>query len=213
MPKRDKLFADMAREDAVAVLLVAQVGGMPGEIQLIVQTAAYDAAQGGLRPLNNYIIRVLGVLEQRIHDLGMTADTVAIHDDHPLLYQHNAPPVALFFRGKPADVHELIVDISQAHASTFGPWRAFPLYLNVEQPLVTLLTSGGGLLGQMPQPLADRLVKVLEKHALEYKALSDTATPDIHDNVMLKGQKAKALQVGDSFFIANAFSIEELGKV
>lgn len=212
MPKRDELLADMAHDNTVAVLLLAQVGGMPGEIQLILQTADYDAIKGGLRPINNYIIRVLGVTEHLIHDLGMTTNDVAIHDDHPLLYQYNEKPVALFFRGQPRDVHELIIDISQAHTSVFGPWRAFPIYLNVERPLATLLASGGGLLGQMPQPLADRLVKVLEKHGLEHKALSGDNELDVHNKV-LKNPKAQALQIGDSFFIANAFSIELLGKV
>lgn len=212
MPKRDKLFQDMAQDDSQAVLLVAQVGGMPGEIQLILETATLDDAADQLRPLNNYIIRVLGAAEHHVVDLGTTVDRVALLDDHPLLYQYNARPVALFFRGQPQNVDELIIDISQAHASTFGPWRNFPQYINLAQPLFTLLGAGGGLLGQMPQPLADRLIPVLEKHGLEHNAMAGKTDQEQHDNPVLQQQKAKVLLIGRSYFIANMFSFEEMGR-
>lgn len=213
MPKREKFFGDLQQENGQAALLVAQSGGAPGELQLIVQTALYDERVEGLRPLGGYIIRVLGALEHRIANLGMTTDHVQLVEEHPLLYQYNHPPAAVFFRGAADDINALVLDITQAHASTFGPWRVFPEYINVEQPLFSLFESGGGLLGQMPRPLAERVVKVLERHGLEVKVTEGTAYHELHDNPALRQQKPQVLLLGASYFVSYAFSFEEVGKV
>ena len=160
MPKRKYLFNDMDGDDRQAALLVVQVGGMPNELQVILETAQFDEEQEGLRPLNNYIVRVLGVTEHRVVNLGTTVEQVYLLDDHPILYQYNKTPVALFVRGNPTDINAIILDIAQAHSEVFGLWRRFPEYMNIEKPLFTLFEEGGGLLGQMPKPLADKLVDV-----------------------------------------------------
>jgi hypothetical protein len=219
MPKREQFFQDLAAKDAdgadnrQAALLIVQVGAMPNELQLITQIAEYDAAAEGLRPIRNYIVRVLGVLEHRVVSLGTTVASVSIADDHPLLWEYNTRPTALFFRGNVdhAAANDLTLDILQTHASTFGPWRRFPEYLNVQQPLATLLQSGGGLLGQMPQPLADKLVPVLERHGLETKLQHGTPYVQAHDNPALLQQKLAVLLFGASYFISYAFSFDEMG--
>jgi len=212
MPKRDKLFEDMQGDDRQAAILVAQVGGMPNELQVILETAQYDEEKQGLRPLNNYIVRVLGVTEHRIVSMGVTVQNIRLLDDHPLLYQYNTTPVALFVRGKPADINAVVLDVTQAHSEVFGFWRRFPEYMNIEKPMFTLFEEGGGLLGQMPKPLADKLVTVLEKHGLETKVVEGQNPTEKNSNPMVDAQKIKVLFIGASYFISYAFSIEELGK-
>lgn len=212
MPKREKLFQDMDGDDRQAAMLVAQVGGMPNELQIILETAQYDDQSEGLRPLNNYIIRVLGVTEHRILNLGTTVDTVKLVDDHPLLYQYNQTPVAVFVRGKPDDNHSVVLDVAQTHSEVFGFWRRFPEYINIEKPLYTLFEEGGGLLGQMPKPLADKLVPMLERHGLETKTIEGDSPISKNTNPMVESQTIKALFIGSSYFISYAFSIDELGK-
>ncbi len=212
MPKRGKLFEDMQGDDRQAVLLVSQVGGMPNEVQLVLETAEYDAEADGLRPLHNYIVRILGVIEHRIVNLGTTVGHVQFTEDHPLLYQYNKTPVALFVRGQAPDINALVLDIIQAHSEVFGLWRRFPEYMNVEKPLFTLFAEGGGLLGQMPKPLADKLVTVMEKHGLETKIIEGENPTAKNNNPMLREQGIKVLLVGGSYFISYAFSVDELGK-
>jgi len=210
MPLRDQFFEDMAGENRQAALLVAQVGGAPNELQLITQVAELDEDAGGLRPIRTYLIRVLGALEHRVSDLGMTVGEATLTTDHPLLYEYTTRPTAVFFRGTPDNVDSLTLDIAQAHATTFEGWRHFPQYLNVAQPLATLLGSGGGLLGQMPEPLAKRLLPVLEHHGLEHKTTQDKAYIDVHDNPGLLESTLSALVIGDSYFISYAFSFDEM---
>ncbi|MBE2271032.1 MAG: hypothetical protein IAE80_22535, partial [Anaerolinea sp.] len=119
--KRDQLLGELGGEKDYGVLLVAQMGGVPNEIDLIVQTATYDDQAEGLRPRHTYVVRALGVREHRV-SMGVFG-RLAFHSDHPLLYHHNAPKVAVYFDGKPADVNELVLDISQTYISTFGGWR------------------------------------------------------------------------------------------
>jgi len=212
MPKRDKLFQDMNGDDRQAAMLVAQVGGMPNELQIVLETAQYDDEQEGLRPLHNYIIRVLGVTEHRIVNMGTTVDTVKLLDDHPLLYQYNQTPVALFVRGQPDDINAVVLDIAQTHSEVFGLWRRFPEYINIEKPLYTLFAEGGGLLGQMPKPLAGKLIPMLEQHGLETKVIEGENPADKNKNPMVDSQTIKVLFIGSSYFISYAFSVDELGK-
>ncbi|QPC83567.1 hypothetical protein G4Y79_04055 [Phototrophicus methaneseepsis] len=212
MDKRDQFLADVAGDDHHAALLVAQVGAMPTEIQLIVDVARYDESVDGLRPLRSYIIRVVGAIEHGISDLGTTSDDVRLLTRHPLLYQYTDEAAALFFRGRPDDANALALDIAQAHASTFGPWRHFPEYINPAQSLLTLLTSGGGLLGQMPKSLADALVPVLTHHGLETKVMLDVPQVAKAEGP-LRDQDLQVLLIGHSYFVSYAFSFDEVGKV
>lgn len=209
MPKRQAFFNDLAGENRQAALLIAQVGAMPTEIQLVTQVAEYDASVEGLRPIRTYIIRVNGATEHRVMSLGMTVDHVSIETDHPLLYQYTAAPAAVFFRGQPKDVNGLVLDIAQAHSLTFQGWRPFPMYLNVEKPLASLLASGGGLLGQMPLPLADKLTPILEHYGLEHKVM----VGEPHMKPRFADQPLSVLLMGESYFISFMFSFEEMGKV
>lgn len=209
MPKRDQLFQDMQGENRQAALLMVQVGGMPTELQLVLQVAEYDEKVSGLRPLRSYIIRILGVLEHRVVNLGTTVHELKLETQHPLLYEYTEKPAAVFFRGKPKNTDELVLDIAQAHASTFLGWRHFPQYLNTDQPLATLFESGGGLIGQMPSSLADRIVKVLEKHGLEHKVMYG----EPHAKPPIPGQALTVLLIGESYFVSFAFSVDEMGKV
>lgn len=208
MPKRQQFFADLTEEGRQAALLIAQVGAMPTELQLVVQVAQWEETSGGLRPIRTYVVRVLGALEHRVVNLGTTTDEVTLTDDHPLLYAYSSPAAALFFRGQPSNPALLALDIAQEHALTFRGWRHFPDYLNVSVPLLTLLSSGGGLLGQMPLPLAQRLARALEAHQLETKIMEDAppARPP------MDGQRLQVLLLGESYFISWAFSFEEMGK-
>jgi hypothetical protein len=209
MPKRDKLISQLSGEKDLGVLLAAQMGGVPQELQLIIETAKLDEAVQGLRPQGQFVVRALGVTEHQV-SLGIFAKLQFL-SDHPLLYQYNFPPVGVFFRGKPQNVHELILDIEQAHLSTFGHWRDFVDYLELTQPLDELLLSGGGLLGRMPKPLAERMAKVFEHHKMEHKLIDG----ELHDEDDEHGRSrlAKVLLIDNGYFVALDFSVEELGKV
>lgn len=210
MPHSEQFFADLEGENRQAVLLVAQVGASPNELQLVIQIAEYDESIQGLHPIQSYIVRVLGVLEHRVVNFGTTVNDVEILEDHPLLYEFTTSPTAVFFRGTVANPDSVMMDIAQAHATTFYPWRHFPQYLNMEQALSELLESGGGLIGQMPTPLAERVIKVLEHHNLEYKTAEGEPYIKLHDNPALLQTKLKVLLFGSSYFISYGFSIQEM---
>ncbi|MCZ2098090.1 MAG: hypothetical protein LC121_17840 [Anaerolineae bacterium] len=166
---REQLLRELAGERDYGVLLVAQMGGVPNELQLIVETARFDEAVEGLRPQHDYVIRALGVREHRV-SLGVFG-RLSIVEEHPLLYHHNTPRVAVHFDGKPENVNELVLDLSQAYVSTFGQWRHLVDMaddINRAMPMVDLLSSGYGLLGTMPKPFAERVAKVLDHHHVSY---------------------------------------------
>ena len=210
MPHSEQFFADLEGENRQAALLVAQVGATPNELQLIVQVAEYDEEAKGLHSIRSYIIRVLGALEHRVVNFGTTVNDIQIVEDHPLLYEYTTNPTAVFFKGTVENPDSVVMDIAQAHASTFYPWRHFPQYLNMEQALSTLFESGGGLIGQMPAPLAEHVIKILEHHNLEYKTAEGEPYIKLHDNPALLQTKLKVLLFGNSYFVSYGFSIQEM---
>lgn len=210
MPHTDQFFADMANPNRQAALLVAQVGATPNELQLITQIAEYDEAAEGLRPIRSYIIRVLGVLEHKVNNFGVTANDITLHDEHPLLLEYTEKPTAVFFRGTVANPDSVVMDIAQAHATTFFPWRHFPQYLNTDQSLSALFESGGGLIGQMPASLAKRVVTVLGHHNLEYKTAEGEPYIKKHDNPALLQSAVRVLTIGTSYFVGYGFSFQQM---
>lgn len=209
MPARAKLLDELQGDNDVGVLLIAQMGGAPNELQLIIQTAHYDEAVQGLRERSGYILRVLSVREHRV-SLGVFS-RLFFADEHPILLHHNEPMVQIHFEGQPKDVNELALDIHQAYASTFGPWRELARDLNREKPLVDLLACGSGLLGEMPRTAALRMAKVLHHHHLTPRldgADAERAATDDHG----RSTRWKLLGVGDSYFVALDFAVDTMGK-
>jgi hypothetical protein len=204
MPQREQLLAELANDTGYGVLLAAQMGGAPNELQLLIQTAEYDASVEGLRERRRYIVRALGVREHKV-SLGLFGRLV-FSDDHPLLYPHNTPSTGVFFRGDVPRVTDVVLDLSQAHASTFGPWRHLADDINHAAPLVDLLASGGGLIGEMPKPAAERMAKVLAHHGIEHKLVEDNTfeTVDEHGRSRL----AHLLLIDEGYVIALDFTVE-----
>lgn len=202
MPKRDQMLNEINAENGYGVFLMAQMDGVPDTLQFIIATTELDEAAGGLRDRSRYVVRAIGVREHRI-SVGMFGEA-QLTDDHPLLYETNTTPVGVFFRGQAQNPGELTLDVFQAYASTFGPWRQIPEYLNTSQPLLDLLSSPGGLLGEMPQPLAERMEKVLIHHGLEAKLIAGERPKE--------QPELKALLLDQSYTLAMDFTVEELGK-
>lgn len=200
MTTREQFLSELQGEDHYGVLLMAQMDAVPETMQIVVATTRMDEAAGGLRDQGRYVIRALGVREHRL-SVGMFAN-LRLLDDHPLLYEYNTNPIGVFFRGTPAHPNDLVLDLFQAYASTFGPWRQIPTYLNLNKPLVDLVAGGGDMLGEMPKPLAERMAKVLEHHGLETKLIEGARTEP----------KLKALLLDDSYIVALDFSFDILGK-
>lgn len=193
----------------MGVLLVAQMGGVPEEIQLIVQTATYDEAAEGLRERTAYIIRALGVREHRA-TLGVFGN-LFFAEDHPILFHHNAARFEIAFSGKPHDPNELVLDIQAAYSATFGPWRDLAEDINREKPLFDLLQSGEGVLGTMPQIAAERMAKVFAHHNMNsnLSVVQEARSDQPKEGGM--PQKVSLLGMDDSYFIAYSFMIDEMG--
>ncbi len=209
MPKRDKLFELLASENALGVLLMVQMDGIPETLQLMITATEVDETTGSLHDKGTFVVRALGVVEHQV-SIGLFNQMRIVDGEHPLLQQHNTATAALFFRGKIKDPNEALVDVLQAYASTFGPWRHMPLYMNPDKPLLSVLSSEGDLVGSMPKPLADNIGTALEKHGVETKQFAEPFEEvDEHGLSRLR----QALIIDESYIVALSFTVDELGKV
>lgn len=207
MPKRQQLFDELSREDVYGVLVLAQLDAVPETVQLVIATTQEDPASGGLRDLNRYLVRVLGTNEHRI-SLGLF-NSIQLVENHPLTYRYNDPTVALFFRGEIKNPESAAIDVLQAYAQTLGMWHHPPMYLNPSQPLVSLLASEGGLVGEMPKILADAIESALKIHGVETKQFAEEGVDkDEHG----RSQRRKAFLLDDSYFVTFDISVELMGR-
>lgn len=204
-----KILGLLAPEDNLGVLLAAQLGGTPQEIQLIIQTTDFidpsdDYPEGALKPSGEYIIRAINVVEHKL-SLGLFRNLVQ-SDSNALLYQHNQPIMQVAFTGKTEQVDSLMIDLNQLYGQTYGiyePSRRMAEEINPTQPLATLLSSGEGILGGMPLPFAQKVVKVLAKYDLTATLSEmDTHRPNF---------EFQALVMDDSYVIAQLFSADPMG--
>ena len=211
MPKRAQLLAELSGPTDYGILLLGQMGGVPNEINLLIETAVYDDDVEGLRPLHTYAVRALGVREQRL-SLGVFG-RLQFLTEHPLLIHANSPRAAVHFSGRPDHVEDLVLDISQAYISTFGPWRHLIEQvddLNRSAPLVDLLQGGAGQLGVMPLPLAERMVRVLKHHQMTASLALESGfeAEDEHGRSRL----LQLLLIDQSYVTALGFAVDEVGK-
>lgn len=205
-PTLQKILAALAPEENLGILLAAQVGGTPNEIQLILQTTEHLDGEGErLRPTGQYIIRAISVVE---HKLALGFFRTMVHSDsNALLAPHNEPRMVVTFKGQPANVDSLMIDLYQLYGQTYGiydPTTRMADELNREQPLATLLTTGQGILGEMPASFAYKVTKLLERHGLASQLDEiELERPDL---------TRQALILDDSYIIAQFFSADPMGQ-
>ncbi|PJF43545.1 MAG: hypothetical protein CUN55_08540 [Phototrophicales bacterium] len=191
---------ELKKQERVGILLAAQLGGTPEEIQLMIQLANYNEEDESLRPQGVYVVRCVGVREQRL-SLGLFG-TMAYSSDHPLLWNHNTLYHQVYFRGKPTDVNSLMLDLNQIYGQYYGPFRTLADDLNLARPLGQLLATGYGLLGEMPEPMAKKVVELLKRHGVQAHLLAaDQKPPPIQFHLLV---------LDDSFIVAQMYSAEPL---
>lgn len=199
----DKILETLAPDHNLGVLLAAQMGGTPQEVQLLLQTTELDEARGALKVTGQYIIRAIGVREHRL-SLGLF-NTIVHTENNPLLEPHNGKIIQVYFRGTPENVDGLMIELNQLYGQVYGrydPMRRMAEEINHARPLETLLKGGQGMLGEMPQSFAEKTAKLLERHGLQTSFIeSETHRPDF---------KHSLLVMDDSYFIAQMFSAEPI---
>jgi hypothetical protein len=207
-PHLSALIDTLQADDHYGIVLLAQLGGTPQEIQLILQSTINESTgeQEQLRVTGQYILRAIGVREHRI-ELGLFK-TLAYSAAHPILDPYNTPLGQLYFRGQldPARLDALLIDFNQLYLQTYSaydPFRRMADEVNRTLALGRLLSSGGGLLATCPQPFAEKLGRLLDRYGLETRFIrtEDDQRPPIPQFL---------LALDEAYLIASLFSLEEM---
>jgi hypothetical protein len=202
MPLEDqnllKVIEELDPENSLGALLVVQMGTTPQEVQLILETTRYDEGKEALQRGDSYIVRCISVQEHRV-SVGLFRKMVYT-EDHPLLWNHNHMYRQVYFRGRPDHVEDLMLELNQLYGEHYGAFRSLASDVNHAMPLGTLLTSGDGMLGEMPAPMAEKVKRLLERHGFKVCFItSDMEPPEIQYSLLV---------MDDSFFIAHMFSAD-----
>lgn len=208
-----KILQELEPENHLGIFMLAQMGGVPQEVQMIIQTAQFNEATKQLKPIGQYIIRAIGVGEQKLA-LGIF-NAAVLSTDHPVLYHFNEKLVQVYFRGQPENVDVLMLELQQLYDQTYLQKRSMVDDINRSRPLGILLSSGHGMLGQMPLPFAEKVKTLLARYDLtcNFVDVEDEHHHDHgdhgHEHPAIKYQ---LLAMDDSYIIAQLFSADPMGK-
>lgn len=205
MNEPDSLLQDIVQQlqddSFLGILLAAQMGGTPEEIQLFLQVAAYDDQQDAITPQKVFAVRCLGVREQRL-SLGLFNSIVHVAEDNPLLWNHNYVYQQVYFRGAVDAVDSLMLELNQLYGQYYGPFRSLADDINRALSLERLLSSGHGLLGEMPTPMAANVQDLLHRYGLQTTLIgAEQDAPPMQFQLLV---------MDDSFLVAQGFSVEQM---
>ncbi len=192
----DQLIQDLTEENALGLLLLAQLGQTPSELTVAARTVTLDQTTGQLHPIGSYVVRLGGLIEHTL-TLG-PFDHAATLEDHPLLYHHNAPGVQLFITGPAQDANGVVAQLAAAHQEMFGRYRQLGEDLNKRAEPNNVLSKGMGLLGTFPEPFAAAAGQVLTANGVTYSMLPGEG----------KIGGYKLLAFDNSFFIARMIEVQ-----
>jgi hypothetical protein len=203
----DDIISTLEVEHKFGVLLAAQLGQTPQELQLIIQTADYDEEKAAITTQATYVIRCIGVEEHRL-SLGIFNRLARVTDD-PLLWNYNQPYHQIYFKGhfkNPALTADgLMLELTQLYTQHYGLFRNLAIDLNRMAPLETLLKAGHGLLGEMPAPMAAHVKTLLERYGLTVTLVeTEREAPDFPYQLLV---------MDDSYFIATLFGADLMGNL
>lgn len=205
------ILAAIAPENNLGVLLAAQMGGTPREVQLILQTTEYEPEKDALKVTGQHIIRVIGVVEHRL-SLGLFHN-MALSSDNPLLYRHNSQQMQVYFRGTPDNIDSFMIELNQLYGQTYGifdPSGRMADEINRAMPLYNLLKSGSGLLCTSPQPFAEKVKKLLTHHQMSCHFLEVEDHHEHDDDHPHHEITYHLLAMDDSYFVAQVFSSDPM---
>ena len=112
-----------------------------------------------------WTIRCEGVREFQL--LQRFGESLEVHEStHAAVRQHTDPWRALFFKGKPRDVPGLIGQLRLVHERLAEDYIPFDRYLNVECPLIELLSGGNGKLAEGPRFIVEEYAEVLRRGSI-----------------------------------------------
>ncbi|KAB2906038.1 MAG: hypothetical protein F9K27_00075 [Anaerolineae bacterium] len=210
-PNLKTIIDALVPENNLGVLLAAQMGGTPREVQIILQTTEYDAGQDALKVTGQHIIRAIGVIEHRV-SLGLF-HTIVLSSENPLLYRHNSRKVQVYFRGVPDHIDSFMIDLNQLYGQTYGvfdPSGRMADEINRTMPLYNLLKNGNGLLCTSPQPFAEKLQKLLAQHNMTCSFLEVEDHPHDDGDHHHHDLTYQLLAMDDSYLVAQLFSSDPM---
>jgi hypothetical protein len=190
----EQISQEMEAENAVGLILAAQLYGSPEAMQAVVQTALFEPA--GLRPQNQYVIQMAQVVEHQIV-LGLF-NTIEFTDNHPLLHAHNASHAAIYLASKADDPGQVLRDMQESHDHLYGEWRDLRESLNQLSTAGQVFAAGYGLLGEMPRPFADTVSAILTRHGVKHNMVETSEGQGMY----------KALILDNTYFVAAEITVE-----
>lgn len=143
----DEVFADAVEIDRDTLSLTLRIVGPQG------QTARWELQASG----------------HREHRIGLGwCSSIAIANDHPLLWSYLERHASLYFSDAPHDVAETIGTLWQVHQQETQGSIPFARFMNRLVRLDNLLSSGAGLLASGPERLLRAYGQVLEARKIRW---------------------------------------------
>jgi len=153
-----------------------------------------------------------GVIEHRI-TLG-SYDWIAVHDDHPLLYEYVQPRADLYFTKAASNPYETAGKLRGAHEQVLGDWRPIHQYTNSGVELARLLSEPSGQLAGGPRNVIDAYAAALTPLPTTVLSVGNPKRWDAHRGVFVDIPEVRLLVLSydeePTFAVAERFSARRL---
>jgi len=195
----DPIRQELEAENTIGLLIGAQLGASPSELNVIVRTATADRQTGAIHTINQYLITASGTVEHKL-TLGLF-DGMGYAEQHPLLQHHNATGIKVFITSAVADPDALLWAIDELYTETFGKLRDLNADLNQRADPREVLQNGMGVLATLPAPFAAQVDQLLIEQSIGHQMVP--TDPKIGGCALLA--------FDDSYMIARSFAVQILG--
>ncbi len=194
----NEIIEELKAENALGLLLMAQLGATPAELMLVLRTTTLDQQTGALTPIGMYQIKLGSAIEHKL-TLGPFNHAAAM-DDHPILYHHNHTGIRVFVTNPAEDVDATYGNLAAAYLEMFGQYRQLVQDLNQRVEPDEILEKGMGVLGEFPEPFALTAARVLHENGVKTTLVAGEA----------KIGGFKLLAFDNSYFVARTIDIQKV---
>jgi len=142
------------------------------------------------------------------------ATSLAIEDDHPILWQFSDMQSEIYFKGGCSNPDKLFIDLYKIHSRLFNDLIPFKNSIRNVDDFSWILETSSGLLAKGPRKLMTEYSVLLNQFNLNHTVINDRIPTywddDTEKNVNESG-KAKVLFIDNSFIIADEFNFISVG--
>jgi hypothetical protein len=165
---------------------------------------------GNLDDFEEWICTARGIRKESL-TRDFDAESVQIHENHPLAWEYNNYESELYFGSAPKDPHKFITRLLEVHENATGGWIPLDQYINYGHlSLLQLCSSSSALFAKGPISLLKIYLELMEDFEMRPRLIGEYEPTILIDGEYVAETNLKeVLIMGSSYVIAEEFEFDK----